>query len=318
MGVTLPDDVRAILSTLQEQYGRPDDDGVAVVGSFSRGKAGPYSDLDVDWFRAEPAGAATETAGPAGQAGMAVSGGAAKEEHRFYSVGDRLVSVLFTTVAAAGAQLSQPEQAIWAAGGLRDMLILSDRRGSLAALRDQAAAFDWATLQPAAERHASRQLAKFGEETAKLLNALTASDAYSAANALTWLWIGLAKAMAVGLGVILQSENTYLAAVEAAVGRDTPWAHALRQAAGLEPASRLEQAAGLEPSPMLDRAAAGLRLYRETARLLDPILQPADRPTVLTVCGYIEGWLGGDEVTARILRALGEHTNRGLPGTGER
>lgn len=55
---------------------------------------------------------------------------------------------------------------------------------------------------------------------------------------------------------------------QVAVGVDSAWAAAFRQAAGFEAATPLE------------RAAAGLRLYRETTALIAPIVRAEHRPVI--------------------------------------
>lgn len=256
--------VSADIAALRAEHDRPDDCGLAIVGSFARGEASQYSDLDLAWFR-EPA---------------------APQGHKFLSRGSRLVSLLFTNVTTVEGQLTRPEDAIWAAGGLRDMHIISDPGGALAGLRQRAASLDWRPLQAAADAYASRELAEFAEEAAKLLNALARSDPYMAINAATALWRGLAKAVAVHLGVIMTTENSWLSAVEAAAGIGDPWTHWLRLAAGLE------EHPGRLPPP-LRRAEAGIELYRETARRLDRLLRQEDRSIVQTVVGWIDKWFTG-------------------------
>ena len=64
--------------------------------------------------------------------------------------------------------------------------------------------------------------------------------------------------------------------LQGAVGVDSEWSQALREALGLPPAAAAE------------RARAGLRLYRATAALLEPQLRPADRAVVAASLRRIE------------------------------
>ncbi|MCL4561004.1 MAG: nucleotidyltransferase domain-containing protein [Chloroflexi bacterium] len=237
---------QAFLRELVEELTTPATVGIALTGSYARGKAGPFSDVDLYCF--------LETL--------------PEREIDRYNLLIRnrlLISVTTTSLAAKREELSRPETAIWVVPGLRQARIISDRDGAIAALVQQAKSFDWEVLRPQAEVYASYMVMGDAEEVHKILNAIANQDAGAASYATQGLILGLVKAVAVYRGVMIQSETSYFSEVEEAVGVDMGWSRQLRLAMGLEEASSPE-------SPVMQRAAAALRLYEETARLLEPIL----------------------------------------------
>ena len=79
--------------------------------------------------------------------------------------------------------------------------------------------------------------------------------------------------MQVQRGVLLSSDNHFFTAVADAVGPDTQWTRLRRIAFAVGDAD--------ETTPSLSaQVMACLRLYVETARLLDDILQPEDRKLI--------------------------------------
>ena len=128
--------------------------------------------------------------------------------------------------------------------------------------------FPLGTVAGAADAYASYELMGLAEEAHKALAGLAGGDETLALYGTYGLVFGLARAVAVQRGVLIRTENVFFRQVQEAVGVASAWAAAFRQAAGFEVATPLE------------RAAAGLRLYRETATLFAPIVQPAHRPVI--------------------------------------
>jgi hypothetical protein len=238
--------------------------GVALLGSFARGEANHYSDVDMVRFaEREP-----EREG---------------ERYTLRLVDERIVSVSTTSLAAKRAELARPDGAVWAVAGLRQARTLLDHTGALATLLDEARNFQWAPLQGAADAYASELLMGLAEEAGKIMGALARGDDAACAYGALGLLPGLVRAVIVQRGVLLRSENAFFGQPQDAVGRDSTWAHALRIAAGLEAeASAPEQES--QPThaqaPAQAHARATLRLYRATAALLDPIIRPADRAVI--------------------------------------
>lgn len=223
--------------------------GLALLGSHARQDATRYSDVDIVRFNPTlPEQAA--------------------DRYTLVHWGGQLISLSTTTVAQKQKDMQDPAKAIWTVPGLRQMRILTDRNGALEGLQQQALDFTWEPLQAAADEHASYTVMGFAEEVHKILSGLTKADE-SAILYGTWgLVAGLTEALLVQRGVLLTSENAYFRQAQEEVGRESDWAHYLRLAAGFE-------LGDAELSPVEIRGIAGLHLYRETARLLHPVLDPA-------------------------------------------
>ncbi len=250
--------------------------GVALLGSYARGEATPYSDVDMVRFaEREPA-----------IMGNPFSG----ERYTLRLIDDRIVSVSTTSLAAKRAELAQPDGAVWAVEGLRQARILLDRDGSLAALLAEARAFKWAPLQPAANAYASELLLGLAEEAGKIMSGLARGDDAVCAYGALGLLSALVRAVVVQRGVLLRSENTFFSQPQEAVGRNSAWAQALRIAAGFEAVAAADTPAG-QTTPIQARARATLRLYRETAALLDPIIRPADRAVIAQTLRLLDAFV---------------------------
>jgi hypothetical protein len=252
MPTEMPTD--AWLPSLIAELATDDTVAFALTGSFVRGEATPYSDLDLLRFtRARPA--------------------AAHERYTLLMREGRLVSLSTDTIAAKRAQLAEPDEALFAVPGLRQMRILDDPTGALRELRREAEEFTWEPLREAADLHVSETVMGVAEEACKVLGALSRGDESGAALGTLGLVKGLTRVMAVHRRLLITSENTYFAQVQAALGSDSPWTRAFRLAAGLD-------RGGLDRSPTEARARAGLALYRETVSLTRAVLPERHLPVI--------------------------------------
>lgn len=244
--------VDSLLRDLLDEFARPEDQGIALLGSHARGDAGPYSDIDLVRFASQ-------------------SPQTSRERYTLVYRQDRLVALSVTTVDAKEAELADPAAVPWCVPGLRQMRILRDPQGELARLKARAAAFDWASLKPAADEFVSERLMGLSEEVHKLLNALRRRDESCAANATLGLVLGLTGAVAVHMRLLIPTENDTIRALTHAMGPATDWSHWYRNAMALEPGPA-------DRPPALWRAEAGLRLYLSTAERL--LVLPADEDVV--------------------------------------
>lgn len=237
----------AQLTKLIQLADAPEVVAIALTGSCARGDATPYSDIDLLRFVAEMPEDGTYT---------------------LRAVDGRLVSLTTTTIERKRADLSAPQEAIWAVMGLRRMRILRDSGGALAALQREAFAFEWSPLQAQADRFASSELMGNAEEAHKLMTGLHQGNEAVATYAAMLLTLFLPGIVAVQRGLLLDSENAYFSAVGEAVGRDSAWTRAHRAAAGFDQTDNHR------------RALAALELYRETAALIEPSICPEHREVI--------------------------------------
>ncbi len=226
---------------------------VALAGSFARGDASRWSDVDIIRY------AATLPATTEERYTLAVRGG-------------RLVSLSTTTIAAKEDEMTRPEQAIFTVPGLRQAHILHDPTGALVALHQRARDFTWEPLRAAASAWASEMVMGQAEEAHKLLGALSRRDESAMAYTTLGAVLGLTRAVAVGRGVLIESENSYFRQVQEAAGAKSAWTRYHRIAAGF--------VADVSREPPTAISVAALHLYRETARLLWPLLLPLHLPVI--------------------------------------
>jgi hypothetical protein len=244
----------AFLHSLVSQLDNENTIGVVLGGSFARGEGGLFSDVDIKCYLRQP---------PVNEA----------ETYIMRYQEDYLVSVYLTTLEDGYADLRNPRKAIWAVPGLRQMRILLDKDGSIAALKESAQKFTWESLQAAADAFASWNLAGFTEEVHKILAGLLQRDESMTFNATLGLTQGLLNTLIVQRGVLVPTENAYFDVAQETAGRESEWTRQFRKAVGLDPLPEEEPA-------YIGRGAASLSLYRETARLLQPILLPEDAKVV--------------------------------------
>jgi hypothetical protein len=244
----------AFLKGLVAEFATLDTVAIALAGSYARGDATRWSDVDIIRYAA--------TIPPT------------SEEQYTLAIRDgQLVSLTTTTIAAKSAEMGRPEEAVFVVPGLRQARILHDPTGALATLHQRARSFTWEPLRAAANAYASEMVMGNAEEVHKLLGALSRRDESAVIYATRGAVKGLTHAVAVGRGVLIESENSYYRQVQEAVGTHAAWTRYHRIAAGfVTPSSRLAPATAI--------GIAALHLYRETAHLLLPLLLPRHLPVI--------------------------------------
>ena len=250
-GFSIPQDADAPdLKGLVERFRTPEVRAMALIGSFARGDAGQFSDVDILRFFAEEAG------NRPGAGSHAVDG--------------RLVVVSDIAEAKIDGWFTQPQVATQIVVGLRDAWPLWDPDGYFAKIQRRSRDFVWDdAMQKKADAYASREMAGWAEEAHKGLEGLRTGDTGRMINALLGLSWGLTSVMRVKLGVLLQSDNSFLSEVIAAVGEDSEWAKLCRSAFGIDGNSHLEE-----------RVKSGLRLYALTAQMIEKAIRLEDRDVI--------------------------------------
>lgn len=252
----------AALDGLVQRFSGPDVDGLALTGSYARGEATAYSDIDLLRFVVEEP--ATE-----------------HERYRLHVLDGRLVSETTTTIIAKRVELARPEGALWAVEGLRQARILYDRDGALAALVDEARAFSWtAGLRAAAAEYASETLAGLAEEVHKALGALERGADGALLYAALGLQQGVIRAALVAACTLLVTENDFFDAALRLATPDGRWRPLLRIVLGYDPPpTGMPLARG--------RGIAALWLYVVAAGMLAETLTERDRAVIAESVSFI-------------------------------
>ena len=247
------------IQSVLETIGSPDVLGVGIVGSYSRGQESKYSDVDFDIFVSK----------------------VPENPYDRYTLrywDGKLVSLKYTLLDDERSALTNPRRAIWAVPGLRGMKIVLDKDGSLTALQQAAHAFDWSSLQSAANEYAAEEVMGCAEEVHKILNGLARGHESTVLYATWGLVKSMLEAVAVQRGLMIVSENRYFDLIQDSVGRDSKWTRAFRAAWGLDPTASQYQA----------RGAAALTLYRLTAAMFDELIPDKHRDVVNTTLRLIK------------------------------
>ncbi len=234
---------------------------VALLGSYARGDAGPFSDVDLLFLWPVDA---------------------PKPERNSFLVDGMLVTVNPTTPTESDEWFTDPAQAVTVIAALRDAVSLHDPDGLFAPMQSRARAFVWSNeMQAKADRYASGQMVGWIEEAHKGLEGLRRNHAGRLLQARFGLSWGLAGLMQVQQAILSNSDNSLPGDVCAALGANSRWSWLAQRAFGL-------QLPGENLPSLHEEVRAGLRLYCESARLLAPILQADDRPLVQATVARIE------------------------------
>jgi len=230
------------LNTLVAELDNDDIVAITLGGSYVRGEATPYSDVDIACF---------------------VKDEANLQPKRLLYRDNLLVSIGTKTVAGIRNDLLQPESAILFVSGLRRILL--DKDGTVTRLIQEIEAFTWEPLQKAANRYASYRMMALAEGVHKVLSELLKRDEVALAYVTAKLVSALTEVVAVQRGVLIKSDSTYYRQVQAAAGQNSDWTGCHRWAVGVDSVST-------QGSLVLTQAIAALRLYQETVKLLRPVL----------------------------------------------
>jgi hypothetical protein len=262
----MPDPTDTYLQKLAALFDNEDIQGITLSGSYARGEAGPFSDLDL-WLYVRQE--------PAGEFGMP----------RLEYIDGYLVSTYKTTLEKEYSSLRNPEYAIWCIAGLSQARILLDKDGAITNLKATALNLNLELLQPAADLFASRRLAATAEEVYKILDGLAKGDESKTLYAIWSLTQDLATTLLVQHGTLIPTENKFIDLAQATAGRTSSWTHQFRLATGLDSLPTGKPV-------FIGIGTAGLGLFRETASFLRSILKPEDARIidrtieVMTKAGY--------------------------------
>jgi len=255
----------SFLSALIHDLDAPDVVGLLLTGSYVRGEATPYSDVDVLRFLKETP--------------KAEDGG-----YMLRVFEHKLISITNTSVQDKLEQLTKPERCFYAVEGIRQARILLDKPGELTKLKQAAEDFKWEAIASAADYYSSRLLSGTAEGAYKIMGGFVRNDwSAVAAGALEIEWC-LGMVMAVHKRLLLPTENVFFRGVIQACGEDSEWSKAFRLCAGFELPRNGEEV-------MIARGRAGLRLYLLTESELRPIIKEEHQAVIQKTIEAIKGIL---------------------------
>ena len=137
---------------LLQRFDGPNTHAVVLMGSYARGDAGPFSDIDLVRF---------------------VAPSAHLPDAGSHLIDDHLVVVSNVVPNEVERWFAEPDAAVGTIGGVRSAQALIDRNAYFAAIQARAHAFVWdAAMQERANRWASAQMVGWIEEVGKGLEGL--------------------------------------------------------------------------------------------------------------------------------------------------
>ncbi len=234
--------------------------GIILGGSYARGDATPYSDVDLACF---------------------VPDSFRPLRKRFLYREGHLMSIALKTLAGAQQQLQDPYQALWIVPSFQQARVLLDKDGSMRQLKQLVESFAWEPLRTEAIEVAGSLLAGDAEFIHKLLGNSWKENLSGVAYATTKLFDGATMAMALSSAAFITTDSLYYQEVEAAVGLETAWTHYHRLLTGATTSAE-------DTCSVQARGKLALQLYRETAQLLWPTLNEECRSVVEQVLTIIQ------------------------------
>lgn len=232
------------LQALVQELDHEDIIGITLGGSYARGTATSYSDVDLACFWRE---------------------GLRSPPKRFMYRQGKLISIKMTSVTEIREMLKRPQAAILFASGKHQVLL--DKDGSVARLLAEIEAFRWEDLQSAANANISIWMMLLAEHVQKMLNLFQQENAAGLAFVMSKLIAELTVLTDEYHGTLITSDNTYYQQVQEAAGLDSAWTHYHRIATGLE-------AGPTGIAPLRAQGLAVLHLYRETFAFARSIMRP--------------------------------------------
>ena len=258
----------------------------ALLGSYARGDAGPFSDVDVVRFvnddKHDTEVQSFLIGGEEGESGRDAGAPGGPNSRQWLVVRSTI------TPSQVESWFSDPGQAVGVIDGLRRGRALWDPDDVFASIQQRARRFEWTqTLQEKADLLAGKELVGWIEEAHKGLEGLRRNDTGRLLNARFGLSWGLSWVMRVHGGVLTTSDNTFYDDVINSVGPESRWAWLLRRAFGAP-----NESDGALFS-LREEVLAGLWLYCETFELLKEALPQQDYPLIAATVRRIHAELEG-------------------------
>jgi hypothetical protein len=251
--VTLSQD---FLETIVKRFKTPSVKAIALRGSYAKGNADDYSDIDIVRF--------TEDAAEVKSDGS-------------YLLGDKLVTLSTALPNEVEKWFTEPGSATRAIASLCQTKTLYDTHSFFADVQARANAFVWTSeMQAKANQEVSKQMVGLVEEVQKGLGGLQNNNVGKLLQARFGLSWQLAGVMEIQRGVLIESDNSVVAQIIEAVGLESAWSYWCKRAFGIEGAGLCEE------------VTAGLNLYVETYQLVRDVLRSADEPLVTHAIRLIE------------------------------
>lgn len=256
--MTTPSSIEPLLAQIVDEIVGPNTEAIALGGSYARGTATHFSDLDLAHF--------------------VLNLPPTRQKYHVFRSGI-LVNVGQKSLALERTALTQPDRAIVIVPAYRELRVLYDPHGTLARFIADVQSFTWEPLQSAANAFTSTMLMLATEAPFKIASALEADNAAAVAYETAQIFLALTRFVAVQRGVMVQTNSTYLRQVQDAVGASSRWTQLHRIAGGI--AKLTDQPLTLEV-----RGLAALLLFAMTAEMLQDSSLPEHLPVIMETAQF--------------------------------
>lgn len=244
-------------NALARQFLHPQIKAIALLGSFARGSAGAFSDVDLVRFSEEDTSDLPDNGS--------------------HLINGRLVVVSQVTTKEVQQRFTEPEIAVNVIAGVRQGRPLYDPDNYFAHIQQQARQFVWDNaMQQKANQWASQQMVGWIEEVHKGLEGLRRDDIGRMLNAKHGLTWGMARVLIVQQGILLEGDNAFYEQLLAHQGTQSGWVQRWQVAFGIGRATTLRE-----------QVIAGLQVYVETAVLLREKFDQADHTLIQNTVNHI-------------------------------
>lgn len=237
---------------LAEKLGAIDKQGIeaiALMGSYSRGEAETYSDIDIVCL---------------------LPTGMNKRPGSIDIIEDKYVVTSYVTIDEVEKWFVDPKLATEYILGLQKAKPLFDPNGTLAKLKLRACQFEWTEkLQAKANKMVSQELVGWMEEVHKALQGLLSNDVGRMLNGLFGLTFGIFGVVRVYKGILLDGENSIYSKIVASYGPDSRFAQLSSKAFGVGPTESIQE-----------RVVAGLLLFDTVTDEVMELLEDKDKAAV--------------------------------------
>jgi hypothetical protein len=226
---------------------------VVLRGSFARGGAHEYSDVDLTPVAQEP------NQGP---------------PHLVEQHGDRMFVINWQTAEQIRASYRDPAQLDAAVPAWRSATALYDPNGVAADLIEEAQRWSWHTVEEAVDAYVADEFASLAEEIYKVIAGILHDQRRMAAVNRAVLALRLAHLVALRRGLLWETENDLWDLVAGELGEG--WA------------ADQDAALGLADAPTAEQSRSALTLYARAAREIAPILDDRQRAVVRGALAAVE------------------------------
>lgn len=241
-----------ILNNKIQRIEKSDVEAIGLMGSYSRGEAETYSDVDIVCILKKDAN---------------------EKQASIEIIDDKYVVTSYVTLANMDNCFIDVKKVTENILGLQQVKILYDPNYIFQDLKERALQFQWTKeLQLQANQLVSEQLVGWLEEVHKALQGLLSNHVGKMLNGLFGLTYGMFHVVKVQKGILLNGENSFYSRIIECYGEESRFSKLSEKAFGISNNEGIQ-----------DRVVAGLFLFNEITEEFLDVLQEEDKRAIILV-----------------------------------